>query len=129
MYNSSVFRRKVKGLFQMVAIFKGHLLWMVENIRQKILKRKCIKIQKAVKVYLMEKRMEKYRIAGTKAVTRISAFYRMRKQRRKYLKVRNDAIRLQANIRFFLSMAAFMRYKNCKAIADYLFETGWKEIE
>ena len=66
--------------------------------------------------------MEKYRIAGTKAVTRISAFYRMRKQRRKYLKIKEDAIRLQANMRFFLSMASFIRFKHCRDISSFFFE-------
>ena len=33
MYVSSVFRGNVKKLFQRTAIFKGHLLWVVEKIR------------------------------------------------------------------------------------------------
>ena len=72
--------------------------------------------------------MEKYKIAGTKAVTRISAFYRMRRERKKFLKVRKDTIRLQANIRFFLSMAAFIRFKHCRQVASEIFEEGWKKI-
>lgn len=57
----------------------------------------------------MEKRLQKYKEAGTKAVTKIAAYYRMRKQRRKFLKIRAQAIKLQANIRFYLAMAAFIR--------------------
>ena len=53
MYVSSVFRGKVKDLFKMNAIFKGHLLWLVEKIREKIFKKKCGKITKAVRSFLM----------------------------------------------------------------------------
>ena len=73
--------------------------------------------------------MEKYRIAGTKAVTRLSAFWRMRKERKKYLKIRSQAILLQANVRFFLGMAAFIRFKHCREITNNLFEEGWRKIE
>ena len=73
--------------------------------------------------------MQKYRIAGTKAVTRLTAFYRMRRERRKYLKTKADVIRLQANTRYFLAMAAFIRFKHCRDIAHLFFEQGWRKIE
>jgi hypothetical protein len=129
MYINSVFRGKVKSLFSMVAIFKGHLHWLVERVREKIMARNCKKVQKAVKAFLLERRMQKYREAGTKAVTRLSAFYRMNKQRRKFLKIRSQAIAVQANIRFFLSMAAFIRLKHCREVAYHLFEQGWLKVE
>ena len=129
MYVNSVFRGKVKEMFKMVAIFKGHLVKMVEEVRMKIMAKNCAKVQKVVKAFLLERRMQKYRIAGTKAVTKLSAFYRMRKQRRKYLKIRNQIIKVQSNLRFFLSMAAFIRFKHCRDIAYNFFEAGWKEVE
>ncbi len=52
----------------------------------------------------------------------------MRKQRRKFLEIRQNAIKLQANVRFFLTMAAYFRLKNCREAAQAIFEAGWKKI-
>ena len=52
----------------------------------------------------------------------------MRKQRRKFLKIKGDATKLQANIRFFLGMAAFIRLRHCREVAYHLFEESWHNI-
>ena len=109
MYRSSVFRGQVSTFFRRIAVLKGCLTNLAAEARAKILNRKCSTVQKYVRRYLLEKRLQKIKEQGTKSVTKIAAFYRMRKQRRKFLDIRAKAIKVQANIRFFLSMAAYFR--------------------
>lgn len=121
MYVSSVFRGKVNTFLKRVAILKGHLCQMITKVRAEILNRKCSKIQSYIRKYLLEKRLQKIKEQGTKSVTRIAAFFKMKKERRKFLETRQKIIKVQANIRFFLAMAAYIREKNCKEIALHIF--------
>jgi hypothetical protein len=41
----------------------------------------------------------------------------MKKQRQIFLKIRQQATKIQANIRFFLTMAQYFREKNCRETA------------
>jgi hypothetical protein len=59
MYVSSVFRGQVSTFLQSIRVLKKHLLIIVAKIREKIKVRKCIKIQKRIKKYLLEKRLQK----------------------------------------------------------------------
>lgn len=59
MYVSSVFRGQIKTFLQSIRVLKKHLLIVVAKIREKIKVRKCIKIQKRIKKYLLEKRLQK----------------------------------------------------------------------
>jgi hypothetical protein len=53
----------------------------------------------------------------------------MKKQRSAFLKIKEQAIKLQANIRFFLTMAHYIKEKNCREAAIYIFERGWLEVQ
>lgn len=129
MYVNSVFRGKAKAQFKRVAIMKGYLCQLVGEVRTQIMNTKCSKVQKVVRRYLMEKRLQKIKEQATKSVTRIAAYYRMKKERSKFLDIRRKTIKVQANIRFMLTMAAYFRFKNCREIAYELFEAGWKQIQ
>ena len=107
-------REKVFNSLKRFALFKGYLVKLIEHIRTKILNKKCSKIQKKIKKYLLDKRLQKIKEAATKSVSKIAAYYRMVKQRAIYLKIRHNTIKIQANIRFFLTMAAYFRAKNCR---------------
>jgi hypothetical protein len=53
----------------------------------------------------------------------------MKKQRHLFLEIRQKAIKIQANMRFFLTMAQYIKEKNCRDAALFIFECGWKEIQ
>lgn len=53
----------------------------------------------------------------------------MKKQRYAFLQIKTKVITIQANIRFFLTMAQYLKEKNCREAALYIFEEGWKKIQ
>jgi hypothetical protein len=59
----------------------------------------------------------------------IVSVLRMKKQRRAFLKTREQVIKVQANIRFFLNMAKYFRIKNCQEVAMNIFEKGWVKVQ
>jgi hypothetical protein len=85
MYVSSVFRGQVKTFLGSIRILKKHMLAIVAKVREKIKIRKCIKIQKRIKKYLLEKRLQKIKEQATRSVSKISAYYKMKKQRNIFL--------------------------------------------
>lgn len=129
MYVNSVFRSKAKAQFKRVAILKGYLCQLVAEVRTQIMNDKCSKLQKVIRKYLMEKRLQKIKEQATKSVTKIAAYYRMKKERRRFLDIREKTIKIQANIRFMLTMAAYFRFKNCREVAVEVFEAGWRQIQ
>jgi hypothetical protein len=128
MYQSSVFRGQVKTFLQSIKVLKINMLFVVGKVREKIKIKKCRKIQRYIKKYLLEKRLQKIKEQATKSVTKISAYLRMKKQRGIFLNIKRQAVRVQANIRFFLTMAQYIKEKNCREVALHLFELGWKKI-
>lgn len=76
--------------------------------------KKAVRIQNMIKKYLWQKRLEKIKEKAEKSVTMISNWIKMMKQRRTYLEIRANIIRLQANCRFQISTAAFLRQKQCE---------------
>jgi hypothetical protein len=62
-------------------------------------------------------------------VNKIAAVYRMKKQRKIFLELRAKAIKMQANIRYFLTMANYLKYKNCREAALFVFEKGWQKLQ
>jgi hypothetical protein len=101
---------------------------MVSKVREKILVRKVRKIQNVVKKYLLDKRLEKIKEQATKLVNRLHSVIKMKKQRALYLAIRQKIIKVQANIRFFLSMAKYFREKNCRDVAYILLDKAWGVI-
>jgi hypothetical protein len=61
------------------------MLAIVAKIREKIKIRKCIKVQKRIKKYLLEKHLQKIKEQATRSVSKISAYFKMKKQRGIYL--------------------------------------------
>lgn len=120
-FKSSVLRGQVKDFFKRIKLMKIHLLTILSKIRQKIKIKKCRKIQKYVRKYLLEKRLQKIKEQATKSVNKIAAVYRMKKQRKIFLELRAKAIKIQANIRYFLTMANYIKYKNCREAILYVF--------
>jgi hypothetical protein len=59
MYVKHVMRGKAHTLFKRVAIFKGYLVRLVAHVRAKIMNRNCTKVQKSIKKYLLDKRLQK----------------------------------------------------------------------
>jgi len=53
----------------------------------------------------------------------------MIKQRAIFRKIKQNTIKIQKNIRFYLTMAAYFRLKNCREVTQYIFERAWKQIE
>lgn len=62
-------------------------------------------------------------------MSKIAANYRMIKQRAIFIKIKQSTIKIQKNIRFYLTMAAYFRLKNCREVTQYIFERAWKNIE
>ena len=44
----------------------------------------------------------------------------MKKQRKIYLQLRAKAMKIQANIRYFLTMANYIKFKNCRDAALFV---------
>lgn len=109
MYQSAVFRGQVKAFLQSIRIMKLHMFWLVSEVREKILNHKCSRVQFYIKRYLLEKRFQRIKEQATKSVTKISAQWKMYKQRKIYLEIRKKAISLQANVRFFISMGRYLK--------------------
>jgi hypothetical protein len=53
----------------------------------------------------------------------------MKKQRAAFLKIKSQVVSIQANIRFFMTMAQYFKEKNCREAAIFIFEEGWKKIQ
>ena len=85
MYKNAVFRGKVTVFNSRIALLKKDMLTLLKSVRQKLFLKKIIKVQSSVRKYIMNIRFEKIKEEATKSVTKISAFYRMKKQRRKFL--------------------------------------------
>jgi len=62
MYVSSVFRGKVSLFLKAVKVLKGHMLSLVQGIRLKLVKKKCIKIERYIRKYLLDKRLQKIKV-------------------------------------------------------------------
>lgn len=109
MYVSSVFRGQTKKFLFSIKVLKSHLLFTVHKIREKIMIKKCTKIQKYIKKYLLEKRLQKIKEKAEKSVSTINAYLKMKKQRYAFLQIKTKVITVQANIRFFLTMAQYFK--------------------
>jgi len=88
MYVSSVFRRKVTLFLKAVKVLKGHMLALVQDIRMKLMKKKCVKIQRYIRKYLLDKRLQKIKAQAEKSVTKIASVLKMKKQRAIFLKIK-----------------------------------------
>ena len=113
MYEHAKFRTQAKDFIKKIKILKIHLLTFLSMVREKIKNKKCKIIQKRIKKFLLEKRLQKIKEQATKSVTKISSVYKMKIQRRIFLQTRSKAIAIQKNIRFYLSMCNFIKIKNC----------------
>lgn len=60
--------------------------------------------------------MQKIKEQAEKSLIKILAYLRMKKCRMAFLKVKRNAIKVQANIRFFLSMSQYFKQKNCRDV-------------
>ena len=114
-------REKVFNSLKRFSIFKGYLVQFVEKIRAKILNKKCSMIQTNIRKFLLDKRLQKIKQAATNSVSKIAANYRMIKQRAIFKKIKENTIKIQKNIRFYLSMAAYFRLKNCRQTTQIIF--------
>lgn len=74
-----MFRGQVKKFLFSIKVLKSNMLDLVAKIRQKILNKKCTKIQKYIKKYLLEKRLQKIKEQATKSVTKIASVYKMKR--------------------------------------------------
>ena len=79
--------------------------------------------------YLLEKRFQRIKEQATKSVTKIGATWKMYKQRKIYLRIRQNIIKIQAHARFFTSMGKFFKLQKCREAALHIFERTWREIE
>ena len=129
MYQCSVFRGKVNRFFKRIAIFKGQLCGLVAQVRMDIMNRNCTKVQIACRKYILEKRLQKIKEQGTKSVTKIAAFFKMKRERRKFLASKSKVIKLQSKVRFFINMASYVKERNCREVANYIFECGWMKVQ
>ncbi len=116
MYKNAVFRKKARITFQRNAILKGYMMEMLGSIRQRILRKKVVKIQNLIRKTLLRIRFEKIKEEATKSVTTISAFWKMKKQRRIFLKIKHNTVRIQSVIRAYRSMGQFFRIRDCQKI-------------
>lgn len=85
MYRNAVFRVKVKVFMRKLAFLKQNLHAVMMNIREAIKAKKVLKVQSSVREYLWQMRWKKIKEVATKSVTKISAYLKMRKERKNYL--------------------------------------------
>ena len=110
-------------------LLKYDMTSLLKNVRQTIFNKKIVKIQNSVRKYLLQIRLEKIKEEGTKSVTKISAFYKMKKQRRLFLQTKAKAVRLQANFRAYIAMGKYFKEKYVRNIVKGFYERAWKVIE
>lgn len=74
-------------------------------------------------------RWQKIKEVATKSVTYISAYRKMRKQRKIFLQIKKNILKMQCNVRTFLAYKSFEKEKVCKSFVTYLFNASWKILE
>ena len=52
----------------------------------------------------------------------------MKKCRMAFLKIKRNAIKIQANIRFFLTMSQYFKQKNCREVVLEILQGSWNVI-
>ncbi len=128
-YTNAVFRTKVKTFLKSIKILKTHMKLLAFDVKDKILNNKVLKIQNVVKKFLWQRRLEKIKEEATKSVTKIAAFWRMKRQRRIYLQSKQQILSIQSNVRLFLTMGRILRHRYCFKMVKEFFERAWKVVE
>lgn len=72
--------------------------------------------------------MIKIKEQAEKSLIKIIAYLRMKKCRMAFLKIKQNAIKIQANIRFFLTMSQYFKQKNCRDVVLEILQESWNTI-
>lgn len=123
------FRQSANLFFRSLSLFKQKIQQFKRVITEKLRLKQIVKVQRTVKQYLIDTRFKKIREQATKSAYIIGKNWRMVVQRRKYLKMRQEAIHLQACVRMYLTTVKFYKQKFIKQIILDLQEKGWREIQ
>lgn len=109
MYNKAIFRGKVKHFIEIMKTLKNYTIDFSKKVKFRLMEKKVSRIQNTIKKYLWHARLEKIKVEATKSVTRIAAYLRMKKQRKWFLNLKKNMLKIQANVRCYLSMNKFFK--------------------
>lgn len=129
MYRNALFRVQVRAFTHRIGVLKDSMHRVVRKCRESILNKKVLRVQNVIRKYLWHLRLERIKEEATKSVTKISSYLKMKKQRKAYLERRRNIIRLQNNIRTFLSMRYFYKEKVCFSIVSGVLASCWDIVE
>jgi hypothetical protein len=62
--------------------------FLTDKVRENILKQKVKKVQKYIRAYLLEIRLQRIKVLAEKSLIKIIAFLRMKKHRRIFLEIK-----------------------------------------
>ena len=128
-YKRGKFRQAVNLFFRSLSLFKLKAQQFKQVLSERLRLKRIVKVQRKVKQYLIDTRFKKIEEQATKSAYVIGKTWRMVLQRRKYLKIKQQAVHLQACVRMYLTTVKFYKQKMFKQIILELFEKAWRQVE
>ena len=110
-------------------ILKTHMQNYLKHVQEAILKKKVVKVQRAVRKFILQNMYKKNEAIYEKSAVIIGTWWRKVRARKIFHKKRQQAVMLQSNVRRFLSLSKFAKVRLISSMFNHILDESWEKIQ